>query len=106
VEKPQVCVTTRYDRSAEQLILEVADNGPGVPPEDRERIFKAFESTKGSHGTGLGLAVSKKILLEHGGDLTVQPGPSGGSVFRMSWPKMTGSVRADPAPTSIEPARS
>ena len=93
VENPQVTVTTRYDRQAEKLILEVADNGPGVPPEERDRIFKAFESTKGSHGTGLGLAVSRKIMLEHGGDLTVQPRPEGGSLFRMSWPRMTGAPR-------------
>ncbi|HVJ84364.1 MAG TPA: HAMP domain-containing sensor histidine kinase, partial [Caulifigura sp.] len=92
VGQPQVVVSTRYDRSAERLILEVADNGPGVPPEERERIFKAFESTKGSHGTGLGLAVSRKIMLEHGGELSVHPNPGGGSIFRMSWPRMTGSA--------------
>jgi signal transduction histidine kinase len=98
VESPRVVICTRFDAQADQLVLEVADNGPGVPPEDRERIFKAFESTKGSHGTGLGLAVSKKIMLEHGGDLTVHPRPGGGSLFRMAWPRMTGSNRGDLSP--------
>jgi len=93
VEHPRVVVSTRFDAQADQLILEVADNGPGVPVEDRDRIFKAFESTKGSHGTGLGLAVSKKIMLEHGGDLTVHSNPGGGSLFRMNWPRMTGSPK-------------
>jgi two-component system, NtrC family, sensor kinase len=97
VEKPRVVVSTRFERSPDRLVLEVADNGPGVPPEERERIFKAFESTKGSHGTGLGLAVSRKIMLEHGGELVVEPSPQGGSVFRMTWPRMTGSAPAGDA---------
>ena len=48
------------------------DNGTGIPPEKVEDIFRPFVSTKGSKGTGLGLAVSRKILREHGGDILVQ----------------------------------
>ncbi len=93
VDQPRVIVSTRFDQQNERLVLEVQDNGPGVPADERDRIFKAFESTKGSHGTGLGLAVSRKIMLEHGGDLVLLANPEGGSIFRMTWPKMTGSVR-------------
>ena len=50
----------------------VLDNGPGIPAEKIEDIFKPFVSTKGSRGTGLGLPVSRKILREHGGDILVQ----------------------------------
>ena len=102
IENPRVVVWSGLmprpiNSSSKWLITDT-----GVPPEDRERIFKAFESTKGSHGTGLGLAVSKKIMLEHGGDLTVHSNPGGGSLFRMAWPRMTGSNRGDlSTPTTI-----
>ncbi|MFO0935361.1 MAG: FHA domain-containing protein [Gemmataceae bacterium] len=73
-------------RSPEAGILEilVADNGPGIPDEMREDIFKPFVSTKGSRGTGLGLPVSRKILREHGGDLTAEAGPGGRFLFRLA----------------------
>lgn len=50
----------------------VQDNGPGIETEDIEKIFSLFESSKGGRGTGLGLPVSKKIMLEHGGDIEVR----------------------------------
>jgi signal transduction histidine kinase len=49
----------------------VADNGPGIPPEMRESIFEIFVSTKGSRGTGVGLACAQKIAREHGGDIAL-----------------------------------
>jgi len=68
--------------------LRVADTGPGVPPELRSRIFEPFFTTKGEGmGTGLGLAVSRAVVLEHGGDLSLEPPASGrGASFRMSVP--------------------
>jgi signal transduction histidine kinase len=59
----------------------VVDNGPGIPAEKLDDIFKPFVSTKGSRGTGLGLPVSRKILREHGGDVVVQSVPEKGSKF-------------------------
>ena len=59
----------------------VLDNGPGVPADRYDDIFKPFVSTKGSRGTGLGLPVSRKILREHGGDIVVQSVPEKGSKF-------------------------
>ena len=52
--------------------ISVVDNGTGIAPQKLDEIFKPFVSTKGSKGTGLGLAVSRKILHEHGGDIEVQ----------------------------------
>ncbi len=69
------------------LEIEVSDNGPGIPEADRERIFQPFFSTKGSSGTGLGLAVTEKIILEHGGDITVGEGPEGGAAFHITIPQ-------------------
>ncbi|MCX5771222.1 MAG: GAF domain-containing sensor histidine kinase [Candidatus Hydrogenedentes bacterium] len=69
------------------LVLEVADNGPGVPQSDKLRIFEPFYSTKGSQGTGLGLAVTHKIVEEHSGSISVERGPEGGALFRILIPQ-------------------
>jgi two-component system NtrC family sensor kinase len=66
--------------------IEVADNGPGIPEDQLEAMFNIFESTKGSAGTGIGLAVSQKILREHGGEIDVESQLSRGSRFRLIWP--------------------
>ena len=59
-------------RTAEKFLeIQIADNGPGIPPDMRDSIFEIFFSTKGTHGTGLGLASARKIAREHGGDLVL-----------------------------------
>ncbi|HRK35711.1 MAG TPA: ATP-binding protein [Candidatus Hydrogenedentes bacterium] len=69
------------------LVIEVADNGPGVPEDMTRRIFDPFFSTKGSQGTGLGLAVTQKIIVEHGGQITVSRAAEGGALFRIVLPQ-------------------
>lgn len=66
-------------------LLEVRDDGPGVPLESRERIFDPYYTTK-ADGTGLGLAIVKKTVLEHGGEITCLAAPEGGACFRISLP--------------------
>ena len=68
------------------LEIEISDNGPGIPDDHLQRIFEPFFSTKGSQGTGLGLAVTYKIVKEHGGTLTAARGPEGGALFTVSLP--------------------
>jgi signal transduction histidine kinase len=68
------------------LTLSVADNGPGIPPEQRNKIFEEFYSTKGSRGTGLGLAMVRKFAEEWKGRIEVQDRPGGGSLFRLILP--------------------
>lgn len=75
--------------SASGMELSVFDNGPGVPKSDRVRIFDPFFSTKGSKGTGLGLAVTAKIMAEHAGSVTVDTGPLGGALFTLHLPPRT-----------------
>jgi signal transduction histidine kinase len=67
-----------------RVVVEVCDRGPGVGPDDRERIFEPFFSTKSS--TGLGLSICHSIARQHGGELAVFPREGGGAVFRMTLP--------------------
>lgn len=69
----------------EALILRVADTGPGVPAEEVARLFDPFFTTK-SHGTGLGLAVTRQILTAHGAKLSYEARLPRGSIFSMSLP--------------------
>ena len=82
----QVTVGTRRDPEPGWVRLLVRDNGVGIPPQKVTEIFKPFVSTKGSRGTGLGLAVSRKILREHGGDILVQSQVGKGSLFILRLP--------------------
>jgi len=69
--------------------LVVADEGPGLPPGARERIFDPYFTTK-QEGTGLGLAIVKKIVLQHGGDVTVGEREGGGARFVVALPVADG----------------
>jgi two-component system sensor histidine kinase HydH len=80
---PPVRVAVRAGRG--QLILEVADRGPGVAEADRERIFEPFFTGK-TQGTGLGLAICRRVVELHGGTIAVSPNPGGGAVFRAELP--------------------
>ncbi|NOX54019.1 MAG: FHA domain-containing protein [Planctomycetes bacterium] len=83
-----VVIQTGYSPNTDELLVEVRDNGPGIPREQLTRIFNVFESTKGARGTGLGLAVSRKIIREHGGDITVESEPGRGARFLLAWPRL------------------
>ncbi len=71
----EIAIRSRYLPQEHALEIHIADNGPGVPATERQRIFEPFHSTKGQRGTGLGLAVARKIAREHGGDVTLAPPP-------------------------------
>jgi signal transduction histidine kinase/pSer/pThr/pTyr-binding forkhead associated (FHA) protein len=85
-DHPKVTVATSVESDGAWVRVQVRDNGPGIPAEKLSDIFRPFVSTKGSRGTGLGLAVSRKILREHGGDILVQSQPGKGSLFTLRLP--------------------
>jgi signal transduction histidine kinase len=76
-----LCVT------ASPYAVEVADSGPGIPPENQKRIFEAFFSTKGANGTGLGLSIVREIMRRHGGSVTVFSAPGSGARFTLCFRK-------------------
>jgi signal transduction histidine kinase len=67
------------------VLVELADTGPGIPEEIRTRIFEPFFTTKAS-GTGLGLAVVRRIVDGHGGEIAVSSGPGGGAIVQLRFP--------------------
>lgn len=83
-----VKIETGLDPASDILWVAVTDNGPGITEDQLQRIFNIFESTKGARGTGLGLAVSQKIIREHGGDITVESRLGEGSRFVLAWPRL------------------
>jgi len=74
------------DPAEPQVLIEVADEGPGLPQELGEQIFDPFVSTKET-GLGLGLSVSRRIAESHGGTLQAESRPAGGAVFRVALPR-------------------
>ncbi|MEO8634107.1 MAG: HAMP domain-containing sensor histidine kinase [Gemmatimonadales bacterium] len=70
-------VHLRWGRDAERPYLDVADDGPGLAPEVQAQLFQPFVTSKGSGGTGLGLAVSRRLAHALGGELVYLPGESG-----------------------------
>lgn len=81
------------------VVIAIADNGRGIAEDQQKVIFQAFHSTKGGGGTGLGLAVSRKIIEEHRGTITVESHVGAGSTFTITLP--AAGVSADAAETVI-----
>lgn len=76
-------------REAGKVQLDVADDGSGVDPAVRRRIFEPYTTTRPvGEGMGLGLAISKKIMLDHGGDLTLLE-TARGAAFRLTFAAAT-----------------
>jgi two-component system sensor histidine kinase KdpD len=88
---PDASVTIDARRVDDRLRIEVSDRGPGIPEEERRRIFDMFYSVsrgdRGQHGTGLGLAICRGMISAHGGDVEALPGPDGrGTTLRLTLP--------------------
>jgi signal transduction histidine kinase len=66
-------------------VLVIRDDGPGVPPEDRDRVFKPFFTQK-DDGTGLGLAIVHRIVTAHGGTIKLEDGDKRGATFEVILP--------------------
>ena len=86
-------VRTRYDDAAAEMIVEISDNGAGVAPEHAAHIFDPFFTTKpAGAGTGLGLAVSYRIVTAHGGRIEIGPNNGRGTRVRVRLPEKAEEV--------------
>ena len=83
----RLSLITRYEAASRLVRIEVADSGPGIPPENLGRIFEPFFTTKPEgEGTGLGLALVRGIVEGHGGTITVESRPGEGTRFVIELP--------------------
>jgi signal transduction histidine kinase len=82
---------TRRDRSG--IVIEIADTGSGLTPEECERIFTPYYTSK-QHGTGLGLAIVQSVVSDHGGKISVRSDPGQGTTFAVGLPENTEALRA------------
>jgi len=92
-----VRVSTHYASDAAQIHLLIQDNGPGIAPELLEKIWRPFFTTK-TAGIGLGLAIVRRIVWEHGGDIACTSAEGQGTGFHIVLPVTdTSASRATPA---------
>ncbi len=90
----------RSRRDDGRVILEVADTGSGMTPEECERIFTPYYTSK-RHGTGLGLAIVQSVVSDHGGRVTVQSEPGRGTTFVIELPDNLAALQEVPAARNI-----
>jgi two-component system sensor histidine kinase KdpD len=81
--------------AGESIVIEVSDNGPGIPEEELAYIFESFRSGSSRAGTGIGLAIVKTIVEAHGGTVSAENLPAGGASFRLRLP-----VHGSPLPVA------
>jgi two-component system nitrogen regulation sensor histidine kinase NtrY len=84
-DPPVIVVETRHDPGNGVARILVSDNGPGIPPPDRDKLFMPYYSTK-RRGSGLGLAIVRRIIAEHGGSIEVADNVPTGTVFTIELP--------------------
>lgn len=85
-------LTLRTRNEGDKLLIEVADTGSGLTPQECERIFTPYYTSK-QHGTGLGLAIVQSVVSDHGGRVRVQSEPGRGTTFVIELPKNTEPAR-------------
>jgi two-component system OmpR family sensor kinase len=87
-------VTVRVSTATGNAVVEVEDKGPGIPSEDRPRVFERFyradtSRTRASGGTGLGLSIVAALVAAHRGTVEIADTPGGGATFRVTLPLAT-----------------
>ncbi|HZO13717.1 MAG TPA: ATP-binding protein [Polyangiaceae bacterium] len=93
-------VRVHAERELEACVLDVEDDGPGVPQDLRQSVFDPYVTTK-KDGTGLGLTIVKKVIIDHGGHVDVDESPLGGARFRIRLP-LWGTSASEVAMTRSE----
>jgi signal transduction histidine kinase len=89
-------IRVRGTHTGSRVVITVEDEGTGIPKAHLHSIFRPFFTTKGSHGTGLGLSMAYGVMSRVGGSITAANRPEGGAVFTLTFPLQ---------PPLLEPAR-
>ena len=74
--------------AGDTLVMEVADDGPGMPPKARDNLFRPFAGSARPGGTGLGLAIARELMRAHGGDIVLDESTASGTIFRLTLPRV------------------
>ncbi|GEM_PF-991234 len=93
------CIRFCAHGDADQVVFEISDNGSGMDDDQIHRIFQLFYSSKGRKGTGIGLFVTRKVIRQHGGSVTVESKPGHGARFVITLPRQ---MVAAPVPSRVE----
>ena len=97
-EGGRVSIFTAFNEEADAVLIEIADTGIGIAPENVAKIYDPFFTTKGvGRGTGLGLAVSYGIVQEHSGHISVESTPGKGTTFRITLPTLNARAQLQAA---------
>ena len=86
-QNPACTITVRLAEENGVIVIEVEDSGCGMDYEIKQKAFTSFFTTKGKGGTGIGLLITRKIVQQHGGAVTVTSTPGKGATFRLSFPR-------------------
>jgi two-component system, OmpR family, sensor kinase len=103
---PGTAIHVELTAADEQAVLEIADEGPGVPAEEVEKIFERFyrtdrSRTRSQGGVGLGLAIVRSLVEAHGGAVAYRPRPGGGSIFRVALPLASAADSGEARPETV-----
>jgi two-component system C4-dicarboxylate transport sensor histidine kinase DctB len=85
-EDPEILIRVYRSEDGRWAVIELIDNGVGMTPDVRTNVFTPFFSTKKKTGTGLGLALTSRVIELHNGKIVVESEPQKGSVFRITLP--------------------
>jgi two-component system NtrC family sensor kinase len=106
-KKGVITISTKYDANRQEASISISDNGPGIDPAMQDRIFEAFSSTRGQRGTGLGLAVTRKLIEEHGGRVELYSLLGEGATFTLILPsdreRIDSGDTRQPRPMPVDP---
>jgi heavy metal sensor kinase len=96
-------ITVSTGAAGAEAFVRVLDEGPGIPPEDRERVFDRFQRldasrTRATGGSGIGLSIVRVVAGAHGGRAWTEPGPHGGSLFVLALPRAPAEASPADAP--------
>lgn len=91
-DDPRIVVTARAE--ADNVIIQIADNGPGIPEEARRHLFVPFKGSFKPGGSGLGIAIAHEIVKAHGGELRLIKNDATGATFELALPRMITARRA------------
>lgn len=94
-------ISTKFDFNTNKIFIRFSDNGTGIPSTDRDMLFLPHFTTK-KRGTGIGLAIVNRILVDHGGTISVKNNQPRGTVFEIQIPRTPVFIGVEPIPPSSE----